>query len=320
MTEVDESLLTIAKLREIVQGEIDKPNSLHPHAGVVEDIDHRNSLSFCESMESSSDFADSRLGQIVGKKIETDLATESVVDNRPGVASHLVGITEQDLTASALSLPLDLLAEMENNEAPSFSLAIGNPNAGKTNTMLLLFEIAKAKYDDMMLISNFNSSLTDQRIIGMHDLVCTLLEFRDVPKFVIVDEGSTHYDARTYRREVATQWTPLAKRFAKLDVFHAGIIGHTGKDLHPETKRMATMPFYKAEKKTAEFYSRWPADSDFPQDKLFSGDLEELQKTNAEYDPDDASPWNWDLEPEIFTLDKDWSGLLKELQSRGPTS
>jgi len=134
---------------------------------------------------------------------------------------------------------------------------------------------------------------------------------------VMIDEASTHFDARTNRREVATQWTPLAKRFAKIAVDCCGLVTHTGKDLHPEAKRLATLVFWKTEKDVVEFFERWPADADHPTDPLL-GVVEDLESTGAEYDPDDAAPWSWNLEPELFTLDLDWSELLAQLAERGP--
>jgi hypothetical protein len=46
-------------------------------------------------------------------------------------------------------------------------------------------------------------SLTDRVVTSAHDLAVALLEERDRPKFVMVDEASTHFDARTNRREAA---------------------------------------------------------------------------------------------------------------------
>jgi len=315
--QIDEHLLTAAKLREQIGGDLEGDPRLLDHAGLLPHEHDRAVLTFVEQVFPDT-FAGTELGNLLNQKALNDTATEAVHTGNGSVMSHLVGVTEQDFDASALRLPMLLLDELDNNEAPAFPVAAGNPNTGKTNTMLLLAELAKADLDDLLVLANFDSSLTDHRVTSAHDLTVTLLEHRDVPKFVIIDEGSTHFDARTYRREVATQYTPLAKRFAKVGVYAAGIICHTGKDLHPEAKRLATLPFYKSEKKVAEFYENWPADEDFPTDRLFSGELENLEKSAAEYSPDDAAPWSWDLEPELFSLDLDWPALLDELHERGP--
>ncbi len=68
----------------------------------------------------------------------------------------------------------------------------------------------------------------------------------------------------------------------------------------------------------AEFYERWPADADFPDDRLFGGDIEDLEPTSAEYDPDDAAPWSWDLQADLFAEDMNWSELLRERKRHGP--
>lgn len=323
---IDEHLLTAAKLREQIAGDLDGDPRLLDHAGFVPDERKRSALTFVNQVYDTEDlpqsapstFEDTELGDSVASKQLTDAATESVLQGNGSLMSHLVGVTEQDLDASSLRLPMKLLDELDNNDAPAFPVAAGNPNTGKTNTMLLLAELRRADRGELLMLTNFKSSITDYRVTSAHDLAVTLLEHRETPKFVIIDEASTHFDARTHRQEVATQWTPLAKRFAKIGVDACGVICHTGKDLHPEAKRLATFPFYKTQKKTADFFARWPADADAPADHLFSGSLENIEPTGVEYDPDDAAPWSWDLESELFSLDLGWDELLKELADSSP--
>jgi len=78
-----------------------------------------------------------------------------------------------------------------------------------------------------------------------------------VQKFVFIDEGSTHVDARTNAHEIASQFSPFSKRFAKLSVDFA-TIGHTIKDVHSEVKRQATTFFYKPEKTQVQLSSLIP--------------------------------------------------------------
>jgi hypothetical protein len=326
MTEIDETLLTAAKLREQIRGRIEGEGQLLDHAGLVPDRDHRASLTFVEEAVRGDDdrpvsLGDTSLGESVQSSLFVDRATEALDRGDGMTLSHLVGVTEQDLDGSALRLPMMLVDELENNDAPAFIIGAGNPNTGKTNTMSLLAELRKHDLgDDYLVISNSRSwELTDVVATSAHDLAVALLEHRDVPKFVMIDEASTHFDARTYRREVATQWTPLAKRFAKIGVDACGLVVHTGKDCHPEAKRLATLAYYKTQKDVAEFYERWPADADYPTDQLFNGSIDSLESTGAEYDPDDAAPWEWNLEPQLFSLDTSWKNLLQELIDRGPT-
>ena len=326
----DEHLLTAAKLREQAARRLDGDPRLLDHTGQVSDDADRSALSFIETCDLdldddadsfASDFASTSLGSIVQSKFITDEATKAVFDGNSSALSHFVGVTEQDLDGSALRLPLQLLDLIENNDAPAFILGAGNSNTGKTNTMSELAELRSLdpRHDDYLIVSNSRTwPLADLVVTSAHDLAETLIEHRDVPKFVFIDEGSTHFDARTYRREVATQWTPLAKRFAKIGVDACGIVIHTGKDCHPEAKRLSTLSYFKTEKKIAEFYETWPADADFPTDQLFGGPVEDLEPTSAEADPNDAAPWSWNLKPELFSLDLDWPDLLDELRQRGP--
>jgi hypothetical protein len=322
MTDTDEHLLTAAKLHEQIRGDLDGGTELlHDHAGLLPDDAARSTYSFLDSIGAEfggQQFGETSLGQIVGSKLVTDEATRAVHQGNSAVLSHLVGVTEQDLDASSITLPVRILDLLDNDGALTTILAAGDPNTGKTNTMWLLCELARAKWDDLLVISNARADAVDLRVTSAHDLTEALLEHRDRPKMVVIDEGSTHFDARTNSYEVSSQWSPLLKRMSKLGVEVCGVIGHTGKDVDPEVKRLTSLAFYKEAPEIVEFYGEWPADSDRPDDLLFGGSLQELEPTSVEYDPDEPAPWHWNLEPDLFALDLDWSVLLEELQKRGP--
>jgi len=324
MGEFSENLLTAAKLLEQKRGDLDGHVDLHNHAGEVVDPHHRTALSFVESCVQERDdhealsFEDTALGRETTAKFRTDAAADALDDGNATRLSHLVGVTETDLQADQLSLHARLNALIENNDAPAFILGAGNPETGKTNLMLLLIQLRSYVLDDLLVVSNAACELTDERVTSAHDLAVTLLENRNVPKVVFIDESSTHFDARTYRREVATQWTPLAKRFAKIGVDFCGNVIHTGKDAHPELKRLSTLSYFKLEKEVVEFYSQWDSDAEMPSDRLFGGPLEDLEAAGVEYLPNDSAPWSWNLEPELFAEDLDWTALLEELRQRGP--
>ncbi|WP_255151329.1 hypothetical protein [Halorarius halobius] len=324
MTDTDEHLLTAAKLREAARGRIEGADHLLDVTGMVADEQDMSSLAFMSGIEFDADdvplsFQQSALGSAVVPTLASEEAARRIFDGDSHAVANYIGVTEQDLDASALRLPMQLLDAMDNHDAPAFVLAAGNPNTGKTNTMSLLVELRRLDRDDLLVVSNVREwDETDELVTSAHDLAVTLLEHRETPKFVVIDEASTHFDARTNSREVATQWTPLAKRFAKIGVDVCGLIAHTGKDVHPEAKALATLPFYKVDQKTADFYSYWPRDEDFPVDQRFGGSLENLEPTAAWYDPDDAAPWSWDLQPELFSDDLDWPDLLDELRRQGP--
>lgn len=323
MSELDEQLFSAAKLFEVVRGDLDGDDRALPHAGVVGDRRDRAALSFVESAVAddldAAQFEDTELGKLIASKQVTDELTEALKTENASQLAFASGVTEEELTGGQLRLASVLLEELKNNDAPAFVSVAGNPETGKTNTGSLLVEMQKARYDDYLVLSNARSwELVDVQVTSAHDLVRELLDHRDVPKAVFIDEASTSFDARTYSCEISQQYTPLAKRYAKLNVDVEVAVCHTGKDLHPERKRLTTLAIYKTEKKVAQLFEKWDADADFPTDRLLQGDVDELEPTSAEYDPDDAAPWAWNLEPELFALDLDWSELLEEVKERGP--
>ncbi|MDZ7729913.1 MAG: hypothetical protein U5K37_01210 [Natrialbaceae archaeon] len=169
-----------------------------------------------------------------------------------------------------------------------------------------------------MVISNVRSwDRTDVVVRSMHDLVVTLLEHRTQPKAVVIDEASTHFDARTYREEVANQWTPAAKRMAKMGVVFCGLICHSGKDLHPEAKRLTNLAYWKHSKQEASWFEEWQGDADYPRSPLFPGVVERLEIYFGTYDPDEPATWSWDLRPGLFEEYSEWPNLLDHLNRVG---
>jgi len=326
MTDLDERLYTAAKLREQIRGDLDGGERTDSFAGLVDDDADAAVLSFVEDVVSNSStvsspsFRQSALGSVVGQQVSTDAVNRAIASGDDALLAHLVGVTERDLSGSTLRLPLLLIDQIENNGAPAFITGAGNPETGKTNTMFLLVELYDlALEDDLLVLSNVRSwERSDIHVANAHDLAVELLEYRDRPKFVVLDEGSTHFDARTNRREIATQFTPLAKRFAKIGVDAFGTVLHTGKDGHPEVKRLTTLAYWKHEKDVAEFYERWSADADFPEDELLPGAVDGIEATRYDYDPDDAAAWEWNLRPDLFARVDSWSELLDELHALGP--
>ncbi|TKX80268.1 hypothetical protein [Halorubrum sp. SD626R] len=313
----DEGMLTAAKLAEQLSGRIETDRDLDPRAGAIDPDDVSASV-FLNDLDPEL-VQDSQLLDLVDRTQQSRKASEAIRSGNSLMLSHLVGVTEQDLDGSALRLPLRLDEVMTNNDATAFIGGAGNPNTGKTNLMALLAELRSATVDDLLVISNSRTwPLTDLVVTSAHDLAVTCIEHRDRPKFVFIDEGSTHFDARTNSYEVAAQFSPLAKRMAKINVDVFGTVFHTGKDCHPELKRLFTTAYFKHSKKEVDFFADWPADADKPTNQLFGGTVENLEPATAEPDPDDAAPWNWNLEPDLFSLDLDWPNLLTELRDRGP--
>lgn len=313
----DEVLLTIAKLQEAARGNIDTEVPLLDHAGALTDEQHVSNLSFVSQAIDGS-LEETELGQEIMSTLFTAEASDAVARGDAQVASALVGVTEQDLDASSLTLPARLLDRLDRDGALTTVLAAGDPNTGKTNTVWLLTELSRTLWEDVVVLSNAEADVVDVRVTSAHELAVELLERRDVPKVVVIDEGSTHFDVRTNSYAVASQWSPLIKHMSKLGVEVAAVIGHTGKDVDPEVKRLTSLAMYKSAPEVADFFAEWPAESDYPTDRLFGGSLEALEPTSASYDPDSTAPWSWNLREDVFANDLEWPDLLQWLRDAGP--
>lgn len=324
MTDVDEHLLTAGKIGEQAHGELEGALPLLDHAGVPTDPDVVGALTFLDQVVRRTDDVDAPSlqetapGELLLEDVATDAASEAIRTGDTFAASRIVGITEQDLRANQLLLASKLVEHLKRDDALTTMLAAGDPNCGKTNTVWLCVEVCRAIWPDLVVISNAKASCVDERVTSAYELADAALEHRDEPMAVIVDEGSTHYDSRTNAQAVAEQWSPLHKHFSKMGVQFCAVIGHTGKDVVPEVKRMTSLALYKPAPDVAEFYANWPDDADHPTEPLFSGPVEELQQTTVDYDPDSRAPWTWDLPTEPFEEDFSWSELHSALKAAGP--
>ncbi len=145
MTDSDERLLTAAKLNEVVAGNIEGGESLHEHTGVVADDADRATLSFVSSLfdrgaevSGSRSFGQTALSDVLQSKYHTKAATRAIENGNGSLASYLVGITEQELDASSLTVTARLMDRLDADGTLTTVLAAGRPNTGKTNTMFLL--------------------------------------------------------------------------------------------------------------------------------------------------------------------------------------
>ncbi|AFD03992.1 ORF8 [Halorubrum pleomorphic virus 2] len=314
MTDVDEGMLTAAKLAEQLAGRIETDRDLVHDAGTIPPEDVPMSV-FLDDLD--PDVADSELLNLVRRTQQSRMASEAIRSGNSMLLSNLVGITEQELEADQVSLVATLLEEIGGTRLTTVLLA-GEPNTGKTNFGWLLTQLAREVHDDLVVLSNARASATDLRVATAHDLLAKLIEYKEVPKVVLIDEGSRHFDARHKSREVSAQWTPIHKAMSKLGVKAVIVIGHTGKDVAPEVKRITSLAGWKTEKDVVELYENWPADSDRPDSPLVAGEVTSLEKSDVIYDADDPAPWSWNLDPDVFDGDYSWAEMGDLLARRGP--
>mgnify|MGYP000247662892 FL=1 len=308
-------MLTAAKLAEQLAGRIDTDRDLDANAGTIPAEQIPTSV-FLNTLDPDVT-GDSELINLVEKTQQSKMASEAIRSGNTMLLSNLVGITEQELEADQVSLVATLLDELGGTRLTTCLLA-GEPNTGKTNFGWLLTQLADEVYDDLIVMSNARASAVDLRVATAHDLLSKLIEFKETPKVVLIDEGSRHFDARHKGYEVSSQWTPIHKALSKLGVAAVIVIGHTGKDVAPELKRITSLAGWKNEKDVVELYQNWPADDDRPDEPLVAGEVTSLEKSDVIYDADDPAPWSWNLDPSVFDGDYSWTEMGDLLDRIGP--
>ncbi|WP_336327875.1 hypothetical protein [Halovenus sp. HT40] len=317
--ETSDRTFSAAKLREYVNDDLGENDDLYGHTGIVHpESKTQEMLSFLEGIYDPHqeglppDLQDTKAAQTL-RRTAASRHVGSEVEDTPAFA---VGVTEKDVDVSPAQAFSQIQNSIINNGAPYTAVFFGGMNSGKTSTALLYSELWKdlvgLKYDtrkEPVILSNARSlSIADYCLQNVEEFRRHLFGADgwfesggedgtppvidpDRPKLWIFDECSTHLDARTNNYEVANHYTPLLKRFAKVntDAIH---IGHSGYDVHKELRRptIITEFVFKTEVKTAEVYEDMIED----QGNTLKYELTGVPDTSVSYDPDDMAPWSWE--------------------------
>lgn len=313
----DDASFGAAKLRNHIRGDIGENEDFYHHLGLVEDRP-LELLSFLagiydatEHNDLPANFKDTEAAKLLRRTGATKHIGEQIADP----ANYAVGLTEQDVDMSPAQAFGRIQESLINEHAPYIGVMFGAPNKGKTSLALLLvelwLELTNLKYDpetDPVVLTNASSvSVADYVVQDIDDFQALVFGSLDwfesdgeqgkppvidpgTPKFWLFDECSTHLDARTNAHEVATQYLPLVKRFAKvrLDALH---LGHSGMDIHKDLRRstIATEFIFKTSKKTADVFDDMHED----QGANKKYELVDIPDTSLTYEPDDFAPFSW---------------------------
>lgn len=317
----DDGAFSSAKLREFVQGRVKSNEDLYPHTGLVgSDAPAGELLSFLEALGLEAELGTTAGETFVGRTLRRSAATRHVGRSVGDVPSFAVGITDRDVEIGAAQAVGKMVSSLVNEGAAYIGTMFGAPKAGKTALaalqLELYLEVAPMKYgltdgdEGPVVLTNMRTlrpSVETYYVTSMDEL--NRLVFGDVeyqesdgergtppeldearPKWWHFDECSTHLDARVFRHEVATQYTPKLKRFGKvrMDSIH---IGHSGYDIHPELRRetISTEFIFKTSRKTAEVFERMHEH----RGSELKYELQDIPMSKVPYDPNDFSPWEW---------------------------
>jgi hypothetical protein len=180
---------------------------------------------------------------------------------------------------------LDLVDRLEDGY---ISYIYGDMGTGKTDFAIFLAELWKRQ----------NSGLVGSNIETLEQKDDFIERFDDLQdwiqgpgeKLFIFDEASSH--ASGYGSDagkVTKHFRQLLRTFRKNGA-NLLIIGHTGKDVHPDVRRLATDIIHKESKSEATIYNY--IEDGTPEDQ--KGGLEGIEPTAWNFDTKEESRWFWE--------------------------
>lgn len=309
-SDVDESLFNASRLGDLV----DQDGRIEPDhvAAATADLDVVQALTvFEQAYDPSSDvydddqmpreFAETELGSDLIKAVANQATATDLGQGRDHRIAAQTGLADDKLDLSNIDVLEELQTLVENNGAPSFIVASGPPNTGKTATLYMLLQVYKSMHPEATIVSNVlprSDNQTDKHVHSMTELFDYLLEHPDEPKALFLDEGSTWFNARTFQREVSNQFDPISRRFAKIGVDLFCTVSHDKYDVCPSVRRLVNDAGAVLEKTAVDemtVYETWEDDELRDRRAAYEG-IPHPDEMNIEYDQNDIAPWNWNLD------------------------
>lgn len=190
----------------------------------------------------------------------------------------------------------------------------GEPNDGKTNTALLIAEFWK-EMTDGRVASNMKTCESLNEVVQSYNELEEFLDSEGEVLFIF-DDASNHASGYDKDREaMETKMRKLSNFIAKKQgvlIF----IGHTGKDIHPDTRRKAR----KIEKnsiKSLTVYDDVRKDGTGVNERMT---INGVPKARWSYDPYEETKWDWNIEDDVeeeIDIEKEVIGEIKSLASNG---
>lgn len=256
-------------------------NEIYKHAGYVSDENVQDLLSFLAmhyeptNPDMPTEFSKTDIGKMVRKREGTRLATKAVNEGNISQLKYFTGKEDYSSKANSLHTLINLREKIGNDAYVAY--LFGHMGNGKTDFANLLGEIAKREMDHRVISNQkslFENEHTDAYIRTFGDLIHELTKHIDsdiditsmddlakidseIPQadvLVIFDEASqkaTGYANDAY--DASEKLGKLVKLIRKVGG-KLIVIGHTGKDVHPDLRRLSNDCIHKVSKKTAEFY------------------------------------------------------------------
>jgi hypothetical protein len=303
-----------AEMSEKVKGNLDENDSLHEHTGFVTEDDKIDLISEMATAyhgkhpEMPNNFADSKLGTILRKHYATKLGSKAVKNGNVSQIKFLTGMQSYQNDASSIQSIMNLENRI-GNEGSYVAYMFATMGAGKTSFASLMGEIAKRRLNYEIgsnIRSIYDNSDSDAYFYTFGDFLKWLAEgveieqLQDIErmdidlernnKLFIFDEASNY--ASGYSGDSHDTQEKLGKTIKLVRKVGGSmiIIGHTGKDIHPDIRRLTDDIIFKKSKKVAEFYE----DVENAEPKNLKHKESGIPDSNWDYDTNEITFWSWE--------------------------
>jgi hypothetical protein len=216
-------------------------------------------------------------------------------NDRLRVIQNVVGKTGNRTDASGLYL-LNRLRSWVSE--PSYVCYIyGRTGTGKTDFALLLYQIWQSVRSeqgyDTDAASNITSWDSSQDVETWQQLQDWLGEagHDNTQRLFVFDEASSHASGYAGQQQDARKLGTLVNLMRKYRCSLI-IIGHTGRDVHPDVLRKARHTVHKTSQKQADFLTK-KVDADGNMDNITEAELKRIPPTSEDFATDEASDWDW---------------------------
>jgi len=287
-----------ASFREYQRGQTTKESKVEPWAGMIQREDEDLFLALSEAFRGHGSFETTNVYERLLRASATRNAARAIRQDDHATLFNFVGETGDKRDLSGVQTLRKLQDSISRPAYVAYIFgAMGN---GKTDFALLLSELwrdAKTqKGYDVELASNVKTWERGETIRRYDDFLDWLEveegdDFEDKRRLFIFDEASSHAsgyseDAQDARR-MGKLVNVIRKKMASII-----IIGHTGKDVHPDIRRKATH-FIKKESLKEAIISTPETDSEGKMSPETEFKLKDVPPTSEVFRTDEESRWSW---------------------------
>ena len=304
----------LRELREYLSGNLDVEHNHGSLAGLIEDPDVRDVLTFMDQVYEPTegmpaDFWDTDFAKHALRKYVDKRAARAFVKGDEKGAGSVTGLVnyEPDLSGMSTANRIEEWLIQENQVRTIY--ISGTQGAGKTDLSLLLCQLVNRHFERARGVEGVDTDAVprpefatnfavtppegvDQKMINQYgDLVNWLDGSSDEEKWFVFDEASTELTAQTgaNSQKVVEYMGELYKKGRKNGLSGLIVIGHDSKDVAPLFRQLADYVHKRGTKEASVYASVSDRDGE---GHLF--DMSGIPQTDWDYDTDDTADWSWE--------------------------